>query len=67
MTKKMLQRRRASGADDRNQDMAKYRKTKKGVITSIYNKQASKSKIRNHRLPEYTKSGGFRWKYKQSN
>ncbi len=47
--------------------MAKYRKTKKGVITSIYNKQASKSKIRNHRLPEYTKSGGFRWKYKQSN
>ena len=41
--------------------VAKYQRTKKGVIGTIYNRQTRSSKSRGHRPPEYTKKEFKEW------
>ena len=42
-----------------------YYKTKKGVITRIYISQKSRSKLRGHDLPSYSKKELYEWMYSQ--
>lgn len=45
----------------------KYRRTKKGWVTSLYASQRQHSKRRGHKMPEYTKEELLEWVSKQGN